>query len=219
MRLAESAKKFMTEATEQYAAALEGSEAVSSYLEGRGISLSVAATFRLGAVSDPLPGHEMMRGMLSVPYLTETGTVAMKFRRIQGEGPKYLGLEGQGVRLYNVSALWSPLPYIVICEGELDCVSASSCGVNAVGVPGVGSWRDHYPACLEGFADVFILTDNDDKADGSNPGQDFARRIIEDIPHARNVLLPKGNDVNEFVVNKGSDALRQLLGIEATIPT
>lgn len=206
----------MTEATEQYAEALEHNEEVLSYLEGRGIDVSVAATFRLGAVSDPLPGHEMMRGMLSVPYLTESGTVAMKFRRVHGDGPKYLGLEGQGVRLYNVEALWSQLPYIAICEGELDCVVASSCGVNSVGVPGVQSWRDHYPACLEGFQDVFILTDNDDKPDGSNPGQDFARRIIEDIPHARNVLLPKGMDVNEFVLQQGSDALRRLLGVEAT---
>lgn len=214
MRLAESARKFMTEATERYASDLIDSEEVTSYLDGRGIDLSVADMFRLGAVSNPLPGHEMMRGMLSVPYLTESGTVAMKFRRIQGEGPKYLGLEGQGVRLFNVEALWSRDPYIVICEGELDCIVATSCGINSVGVPGVGSWQDHYPFCLEGFQDVLILTDNDDKADGSNPGQDFARRIIEDIPHARNVLLPKGMDVNDYVLAKGGDALRALLGVD-----
>jgi 5S rRNA maturation endonuclease (ribonuclease M5) len=68
--------------------------------------------------------------------------------------------------------------------------------------------------CLDGYDEIIVLTDNDEKDDGSNPGQELAKRIMSDLPEARNVLLPPGIDANKFVVTHGRDALVELLGLE-----
>lgn len=211
-----SHREFLTTAAATYQAAMAGSTA-QEYLENRGISLQAASMSRLGYV-DPeqtLPGHEMYKGMLCIPYYTvHGGVVAMKFRVIDDRpGTRYLWPPGQTSHLYNVTDTVSGKPYIAICEGELDTVVASSvCGVNAVGIAGVSHWKHHHPRVLRGFRDVFVISDNDDKESGDNPGQELARKIMHDIPHARNIVLPRGQDISDFVLQNGKDALPSLLG-------
>lgn len=210
----DSQVRFLTEAAETYSQALVGSP-VEEYLAARGIDGSSAATSRLGYVSSPLPGHEQYKGMLCIPYWTVSGVVAVKFRVIEDRpGSRYLWPAGQRSHLYNVTACLSGQPYIMVCEGELDTVVASSvCGLNAVGIAGVSHWKPHHPRVLKHYADVFVVVDNDDKDDGSNPGQDLAKRIMTDIPHARNILLPRGMDISDYVLAMGKDALSSLLGL------
>lgn len=210
----DSQMKFLTEAAETYTLALPDSP-VQEYLEGRGIDLSSSAMSRLGYVDAPLPGHEAYRGMLCIPYWTVSGVVAVKFRQIEDRpGPRYLWPAGQQSHLYNVQSCLTGRPYMVICEGELDTVVASSvCGLNAVGIAGVSHWKPHHPRVLKHYRDVFVVVDNDDKEDGSNPGQDLAKRILSDIPYARNILLPRGMDISDFVLSHGRDALTSLLGL------
>ena len=213
----QSQREFLTKAAETYESALVGSPAME-YLEGRGINADAASMSRLGYVKPDLavPGHDMYRGMLCIPYWTvHGGVVAMKFRVIDDRpGSRYLWPPGQQSHLYNVSACVSGRPYMVLCEGELDTVVASSvCGLNACGIAGVSHWKPHHPRVLRGFRDVFVVTDNDDKEDGSNPGQELAKRIIQDIPHARNVTLPRGQDISDFVQQNGGTALPSLLGL------
>lgn len=154
--------------------------------------------------------------MVSIPYWTRSGVTAMKFRRINGPGPKYVGLTGQEVPMYNVEAIISHKPYIVICEGELDTVVAHHvCGVNAVGIAGVHLWKSHHQRMLKGFNDIFIVVDNDDVEESDkNPGQDLALRIIRSLPWARNITLPRGMDLSEFVQAEGPAALRELLRLD-----
>lgn len=205
---------FLSGAAEAYEKALPGSPA-QEYLEARGIDLGSAGTSRLGYVDQPVAGHEAYRGMLCIPYWTVAGVVAVKFRQIEDRpGPKYLWPAGQKSHLYNVKDCLSGRPYMIICEGELDAVVASSvCGLNAVGVAGVSHWKTHHPRVLKSYSPIFIVADNDDKEDGSNPGQDLAKRILQDIPHARNVLLPMGMDISDYVLMHGKDALASLLGL------
>ena len=89
------------------------------------------------------------------------------------------------------------------------------CGLNAVGIAGVQHWKPHHSRVLKGFPNILVVTDNDDKEDGTNPGQDLAARILRDIPWARNVVLPRGMDISDFVVQNGPDALAPLVGIAA----
>ena len=212
-----SQREFLTQAAETYEACLEGSP-VEEYLAARGIDAKAAGMSRLGYVrhESAVPGHDMYKGMLCIPYWSvHGGVVAMKFRVIDDRpGSRYLWPPGQKSHLYNVSAVVSGKPYMVICEGELDTVVASSvAGLNAIGIAGVSHWKHHHPRVLRGFRDVFVVTDNDDKEDGSNPGQDLARKIITDIPHARNITLPRGMDISDFVQANGSTALTSLLGL------
>lgn len=211
-----SQKAFLTEATDRYAAALAGSPA-QEYLESRGIGLGAASIARLGWTGDPVPGHETYAGMLSIPYRTVSGVEAVKFRVIGDRpGPRYLWPTGQKSRLYNTEAVLSGQPYVLITEGELDCVVAHYvCGLNAVGIAGVQHWKPWHSRVLKGFGNIFVVTDNDDKEDGSNPGQDLAGRIMRDIPWARNIMLPRGLDISDFVMQHGVDALAPLVGIAA----
>jgi len=211
-----SQKTFLTTAAERYTGELTGSPA-QGYLEARGISLEAALTARLGFVNNPEPGHEMYQGMLCIPYWTVSGVAAVKFRLVDDRpGPRYLWPTGQRSHMYNTSAVLSGKDYVVITEGELDTISAHYvAGVNAVGIAGVNHWKPHHARVLKGFPKIFVLTDNDDKENGDNPGQDLAARIIRDIPWARNVLLPRGSDVNDYLLQSGHNALAPLLGIVA----
>lgn len=212
-----SQREFLTRAAEMYEQSLPGSPA-EEYLAERGIDLPAASTSRLGFVKPDAaaPGHDMYKGMLAIPYWTvHGGVVAMKFRVIDDRpGSRYLWPPGQQSHLYNVTSVVSGKPYMVLCEGELDTVVASSvCGLNAIGIAGVSHWKPHHPRVLRGFRDIFVVTDNDDKEDGSNPGQELAKRIITDLPHARNVTLPRGQDISDFVQQNGGSALPSLLGL------
>jgi hypothetical protein len=53
--------------------------------------------------------------------------------------------------------------------------------------------------------------DNDVKEDGSNPGQELARRLQDAIPQAVRVSLPPDSDVNSIIVNQGAQALADLV--------
>lgn len=211
MKLPSSLKQSLESAAEKYATAR--TVEATSYLEGRGITEQVADTFLLGSVVDPAVGHDQYRGMLSIPYLTPTGVVGMKFRQLDDTArPKYLGLEGMESRMFNVNALHNHADRIAVCEGELDTIILDAVvGVPAVGVAGVGNWKKHHRAVLEGYAKIFVFADNDQKDDGSNPGHELAKRIIRDLPQAVLVGLPRGKDVNQTFLDDGPDALLELV--------
>lgn len=191
----------------------------ADHLDARGIPLAVAHRFGLGEVdADCLAEHRPYIGMLSIPYRTPAGVVGFKFRRITGEGPKYLSPAGQRIRMFNTDDLLDAGDTIVICEGELDAVVMSGVvGVPAVGVAGVQAWMRHHPRMFAGFSQVLVATDNDAKTDGSNPGQDLARRIVADVEQATIVTLPVGMDVSETVVSSGIAHMRSLLGVSVEL--
>ena len=129
--------KLLLEAAQQYAQAI--SPEALAVLEGRGISEETAGLFQLGTITNPINGHEMYEGWLSIPYITASGgCVGFKFRRLDDAKPKYGSPTGQKAHLYNVCDITVDSPYIVVCEGELDAiVTSGELGIPAVGVPGV----------------------------------------------------------------------------------
>lgn len=194
-------------------------EVVSS-LAGRLISASAVATFHLGLVREPAPGHDQYLGRLSIPYVTPEGARTIKFRCLEDHNcsevgcPKYLGLPGAKPRMYNALVLATDQPVIAICEGELDAVVCSDVvGVPAVGVPGVSSWLPHFPRMFAGVPRVLVLADNDEKADGRNPGRELAERVARDIDQAEVIPPPKGLDLTEWVQAEGLDTVKKGLGL------
>lgn len=170
--------------------------------------------FRIGYVDDPLTGHEMYRGMLAIPYLRKShefgwGVAAIRFGCLKdhehvGHG-KYTSVAGDRPRLYNTMAFWKGAPDIAITEGELDAIAAESCGIRAVGVPGSMLWQRYFRELFVGYRNVYIL------ADGDEAGTKFANTIAADLPNARIVPMPKGHDVNSFVLQEGREALKDRL--------
>lgn len=202
-----------TRAADSYHESLPGSPA-EEYLDKRGL-LAGATQFRLGYVETVAPGHEdRFKGTLSVPYLTPSGVVAWKFRRLVDDGlPKYDSPAGQRHHLYNVMSLHKSVSWILVVEGELDAVAATLAGFPAVASPGVNGWKPHFTRCFDGFNKVVVVTDNDQKNDdGRNPGEEFGRFLTETIPNAIRVSLPAGEDVNSTITNYGIEHFSELIG-------
>lgn len=184
----------------------------------RGLMGSVrekTAKFRLGYVEDPLPGHDMYRGMLAIPYLRRDAkggqegwsTVSMRFRCLQdhdhhGHG-KYNTEAGDKPRLFNTLSLINAEDVIAICEGEIDAIAAEACGVPSVGVPGVQAWRPYFRDPFLGYERVFLL------ADGDDPGRMFAKTLAQSLPNSKIIPMPDGYDVNSFILEHGSSALKE----------
>lgn len=203
--------KLLMEAAQRYAQEISPEALV--VLAERGISEEVAARFQLGTITDPINGHEMYEGWISIPYITALNDcVGFKFRRVDDGKPKYGSPLGQKAHLYNVTDVLIQSPYIVVCEGELDTVITSGVlGIPAVGVPGVQAWKPHFSKLFSGYDTIYVVGDNDIKEDGSNPGADFSKRVANEVLNSQIVQLPPGMDINDHYLAYGADATKTLL--------
>jgi DNA primase len=201
VKLSRSQKVLLEKATNHYEDSLPLAE---EYLLKRGIPLEVAEAIRLGVVVDPLPGQEQFVNRLAIPYLTPSGVVDIRFRSMGPEEPKYLGFPGTQTRLFNVAALHTAKDFIAVCEGEIDAITLHYlCGVPAVGVPGVNSWKPHYTRLLQDFNTVFVF------ADGDQPGIDFAKSLSKELSSVIIINMPEGEDVNSMYLLHGNDYFKK----------
>ena len=197
MKQSVSQKELLGKATEKYSQNIYQAE---DYLKQRGIPLEIARLARLGVVVEPEVGHEAFIGRLSIPYITKTGVVDLRFRSLNpAVEPKYMGLTGAETKMYNVLDVDKANDIIGVCEGELDTLTMSACvGIPCVGVPGANSWKKHYTRLLADFQRVFVF------ADGDQPGTEFARSLARELP-VTIVQMPDGGDVNSVYVSEGAD--------------
>lgn len=206
MRLSASQRESLAKATDHYASHLP--TVVVEYLRGRGFTEQVARTFRLGYVGDPLLGDEDYRGRLTIPYITPSGVIDIRYRALSDGGPKYMSRPGSTTHLFNVVDLLEPSDYIAICEGEMDTIVASGlCGIPAVGVPGANNWKDHFPLLFSDFRRVVVL------CDGDQAGREFGKRVAKEIDGALVVTMPDGKDVNDVYLSEGQDGVRRRAGL------
>jgi DNA primase len=201
-----SQKELLDKATARYAENIYQAE---DYLRSRGIPLEVARLAQLGVVAEPEVGHEAFHGRLSIPYITKTGAVDLRFRSLNpAVEPKYMGMTGADTKMYNVLDIDKASDFIGVCEGELDTITLSACvGIPCVGVPGANSWKKHYTRLLADFERVFVF------ADGDQPGTEFARSLARELP-VTIVQLPEGEDVNSAYVKFGAGYIREKAGLE-----
>ncbi len=201
MKHSRSQKESLARAVTHYEKNIDQAE---GYLASRGITLDDARTVHLGLVVDPLTGHEQFINRLAIPYLTPSGVVDIRFRSINGEEPKYMGMPGTETRLYNVSALHRASEFIAVCEGEIDAITLDyKCGIPAVGVPGANSWKRHYSKLLLDFQTIYVF------ADGDQPGSDFAKKLAREIQGVVVINMPDGHDVNSIYNLYGNEYFKQ----------
>lgn len=182
--------------------------AAAAYLNSRGITEEVAHAFQLGLV----PEDNDFAGRLSIPYITVTGIVDIKYRCINPTHedhrgiacPKYGKESGLGVHLFNGRALIGNADRVVLTEGEFDAIAVQSlAGYPAVGYPGVETWQkqEHWRLCFDSVAEVVII------ADGDDPGRKAAERVMNSFGKmdllARVVEMPDGHDANSFLIQFG----------------
>ena len=194
-------KELLGRAADRYAANIYQAE---DYLKSRGIPMETTRLARLGVVVEAEVGHEAYQGRLSIPYVTKTGVVDLRFRSLNpAVEPKYMGLTGADTKMYNVLDIERAGDFIGVCEGELDTLTMSSCvGIPCIGVPGANSWKKHYTRLLADFERVYVF------ADGDQPGKEFATSLARELP-VTIVQFPDGEDVNSFYISNGAEAIRQ----------
>lgn len=198
VRLNNSQRQFLLQATQRYAGRIEAAE---QYLSSRQLSVDEAKVFHLGVVEDPLPGHEPYLGRLSIPYITPSGVVDIRFRDLTGtHDAKYMGLVGAETTMFNTQACFAADDYICVTEGEFDCIMMTVKTQHpTVGIPGANNWKKHYAKILDDFDTVIVL------ADGDAPGLEFGKKISRELGNVNIISMPDGEDVNSMIVKKGSE--------------
>ena len=197
-------KELLDLATTKYAANIFQAE---DYLASRGITREAARLARLGVVGEPEVGHEQFQGRLSIPYITKSGVVDLRFRSLNpAVEPKYMSMVGAETKMYNVLDVERAGDYIGVCEGEIDTITVSSLiGIPCVGVPGANSWKKHYTRLLADFERIFVF------ADGDQPGKEFATSLARELP-VTTIQLPDGHDVNSMFVLEGASYFHKKIG-------
>jgi len=200
VRLNNSQRSFLLQATQRYAEAIDSA---SEYLSSRQVSVEEAKVFHLGVVVDPLPGHEPYKGRLSIPYITPSGVVDIRFRDLTGNhDAKYMGLVGAETTMFNTQAVFAADNYICVTEGEFDCIMMSVKTEHpTVGIPGANNWKKHYAKILDDFDVVVVL------ADGDAPGLEFGKKIARELGNVNIISMPDGEDVNSMMIKRGSEWL------------
>jgi hypothetical protein len=89
--------------------------------------------------------------------------------------------------------------------GNCDAITAELCGLPAVGVPGVQTWKPYYRELFLGYREVLIL------ADGDEPGVLFANTVAKALPNARVIQMPQTLDVNDVYLKEGREGLLRRL--------
>ncbi len=160
--------------------------------------------FHIGVVKDALPGHEQYQGRLAIPYVTPSGIVDIRFRSMQGEDPKYMGMPGAKTSMYNAQAVLTANDYICVTEGEIDCMTVvAKTGHPAVGIPGANNWKPYYAKILDDFETVIIL------ADGDAPGLEFGKKVSRELGNVNIIQMPEGHDVNSIVLEQGAEFINE----------
>lgn len=209
-------RKSLVERALTYERQLRGSEA-ENYLRQRGFDgldlEKLKAWFQPGFIADPLPEDQSYRGRLVIPYLRwhpKHGSfpVTFRYRTIRDETPKYLSTPGDEPCLFNTQALIKPRDFVGICEGEIDAMTATICGIPTVGVPGAKAWRPDWLTLFAGYRRVYVMTDGDE------PGEKLGNQIAAYLPQAVVRPMGSGEDVNSVFVRHGADALKERILID-----
>jgi DNA primase len=201
VRLSNSHRQFLLQATHQYASQIH---LAAEYLATRNLSVEEAQRFHLGVVKDALPGHEQYTGRLAIPYITPSGVVDIRFRAIGNADPKYMGMPGAKTSMFNAQVVLTASDYICVTEGEIDCITMSvKTNHPAIGIPGANNWKPFYSKILDDFDTVIVL------ADGDSAGMDFGKKVSRELGNVNIVQMPEGHDVNSIVMLEGAEFINE----------
>lgn len=206
VKLTDNAKRLLEEQTVRYQ---EDVETVAGYLSSRGITKEAAHIHRLGFVGNGNPADTEYVGRISIPYITVTSVVDLRFRAVDDMKPKYLSRAAAKTRLYNVCDLMKESTTLYVCEGEIDTITMSTlCGLPSVGVPGANNWRKHFRLLMQDYAKIVVV------CDGDEAGRQFGKTICKEVDNAIAVSMPEGMDTNDLYVSGGREAVLRQVGYE-----
>ena len=175
---------------------------IRSWLNARGVSNDTIALFGIHECDHPLMGE----GTIVIPVKDAHGAnLFNKYRRNpfaeHPKLPKYTYDKGGKVTLFGLDTLDRSKGFVVVTEGELDCLVLRSMHIPSVtSTGGALSFQEEWADDLDGLT-VYVCFDNDDA------GADGMVRVQKYIPYAKFVFIPEQpgvKDITDFV-SKGGD--------------
>jgi hypothetical protein len=127
----------------------------------------------LGLTQITLSGTPAVR----IPYLDESGVeAAVRFRIALDDKDRFRWRRGSKARLYGLDRLGAAVGEIALVEGESDCHTLWHAGVDAVGLPGAGSWNENRDAAsLDKFGTIYVVIEPDKGGDSIRKWLDKSR--------------------------------------------
>ncbi len=198
---AKQQKKFSRPDRKKVARYLTKTENHLEYLSSRGISAETAKLYEVAAAK--VWNGERELDALAFPYKRDGELLQVK--RISTERPdgkKVIMAEGDCEPcLYGWQAIPKNMRIVIICEGEIDCMSYYQYGLPALSVPfggGKGAkqqWIEFEYHNLDRFDEIWISMDSDEV--GQAAAKEIATRLGEH--RCRLVNLPL-KDINECLM-------------------
>jgi len=216
-------------AAEYYSAALtKDDEALDYLLNERNLSPETIADLGLGAADGKLHDHLMSAefsledirstglvnsrgedffhpGTVTIPYFDQNNCVQIRGRILGATKNKYKTPPSQRPYLYNIDTMIDTNE-VILCEGEFDAMLLCELGYNAIGVPGVRTFKENWVKFFSEMKRVYICFDTDE------PGVDAAAKLASLLgSKAKIINLPKPAsgvdvDVSEYFKSVGFDA-------------
>ncbi len=194
-------KKFSRPDRKKVARYITRDEKHIEYLQSRGIKPETAKTFEVA--SGKVWNGERELDALVLPYKRDGELIQVK--RISTERPngkKVIMAEGDCEPcLYGWHALDPLVRAVVLCEGEIDCMTYTQYGISALSVPfggGKGAkqqWIEFEFHNLDRFDEIWLSMDSDEV--GQQAAKEIASRLGEH--RCRMVTLPY-KDINECLM-------------------
>jgi replicative DNA helicase len=183
-------------------ALMEDEDALDYLVHGRGFTLSVIEKYKLG-----LDITENGEKWISIPYFHKDNLVFVKWRSLPPAEKKFRGIKGREAPLFNQDVIKNEMPELIFVEGEADCLSCLSNGIEAVvGVPGANVQKTTWIKRVDdaNISKIYICYDSDSV--GQKAAKELAHKI--GLDKTFNIVLPSftttdgkvGKDINEWFV-------------------
>ncbi|MBC8949345.1 toprim domain-containing protein [Xenorhabdus sp. TS4] len=193
-------KKFSRPKNESLKKNIRKTENCYTYLENRGISRATTEEYK---VCDAVVwSHDENRELPAIAFPYKRDGELLQVKRISTERPngkKVISVEADcEPSLYGWDVLPKDARAVILCEGEIDCMSYYQYGLSALSVPfggGKGAkqqWIEFEYHNLDRFTEIWLSLDNDDV--GQEAAKEIAKRLGEH--RCRLVKLPH-KDINE----------------------
>lgn len=196
------------------------------YLKMRGISLRTATEAKLFSVTKFFREGGETR-CIAFPYYDLSGAlISSKYRSVREK--KFTQDPGAGGLLFGLQQKFDYELPLVICEGEMDALSAAEVGASnwvsvPAGAPAKGekntsqrfSWFSELQDFLERFKTYVLATDND------GPGKALQEELTRRFGRSKCLTLDYPNnckDLNDVLMKHGRDALQNILDNAKPLP-
>ena len=192
-------------------------EGIYKYFHDRGISKQTVDKFGITESVEWMPQDQKEHKVICFNYFLEDDLINIKFKT---SDKKFKMVKDAQKIPYNLNAT-KDSDYIIICEGEEECMVWHQSGLRAVSVPNGASktsnnleWLDSTYEYFEGKI-IYLATDNDEP--GRALSQDLIRRFSsQDIRIIK--FPPNQKDANDCLKAYGQDFVTRLYSDAQPLP-